>query len=105
MTVQAGNRLRVVQADEILYVESDDRLVFARTADGRHLTTFTLDELERRLDPEHFARTHRSYLVNLRFVRELIPWFSDTYRIRLQDGTEIPVSRRRVQAVKQRLGG
>jgi two-component system, LytTR family, response regulator len=105
MTVQTGARLRVVQADEILYVESKDRLVFVRTAEGRYLTSFALDELERRLDPEHFARTHRSYLVNLRYVRELIPWFSDTFRLRLRDGTELPVSRRRVQALRRRFGG
>ncbi|HYE58487.1 MAG TPA: LytTR family DNA-binding domain-containing protein [Rhodothermales bacterium] len=104
LTVEVGRHLRVVQIDEIRYIESDDRLVFVHLAGGRHLTSFTLDELEQRLDPVHFVRIHRSYIVNLRHVRELIPWFSDTYRLRLLDGTELPVARRRVQAVKRELG-
>jgi DNA-binding LytR/AlgR family response regulator len=44
-------------------------------------------------------------LVNVRAIRELVPWFSGTYRVRLSDGSEVPLARRRVAAVRALLGG
>ena len=67
-------------------------------------TSAALDEIEARLDPTRFLRIHRSYLVNAAVVRELVPWFSGTYQLKLDDGRELPVARRRIGRVKQALG-
>lgn len=64
----------------------------------------TLDSLEQRLTDGRFVRIHRSYLVNVKYVSELIPWFSGTYEIKLTSGTQLSVSRRRVKDVKTQLG-
>jgi two-component system LytT family response regulator len=104
MTVHVGRKLRVIDLDAIRYIEADDKLVFVHLADAKYRTDFTLDELERRLD-ERFVRPHRSHIVNLDAVRELIPGSSGTYRLRLTDGTDLPVARRRAAEVKQALGG
>lgn len=104
LTVHVGRKLRVVDLDAVRYIEADDKLVFAHLAETRYRTDFTLDELERRLDAR-FVRAHRAHIVNLDAVHELIPWSSGTYRLRLVDGTELPVARRRAQAVKEALGG
>ncbi len=104
LTVHVGRKLRVLDLDAIRYVEADDKLVFAHLDDAKYRTDFTLDELEQRLDAR-FIRPHRSHIVNLDAVHELIPWTSGTYRLRLKDGTELPVARRRAQAVKEALGG
>ena len=61
--------------------------------------------MEARLPAERFVRVHRAVIVNVEAMRELLPWFSGTYRLRLKDGTEVPVSRRRVRTLKARLGG
>ena len=55
----------------------------------------TIEELQSNLDPETFWRVHRSYLVNINRIREVIPWFKSSYQIRMDDKkqTEIPVSR------------
>lgn len=103
LTVHVGRKLRVVDLDRIRYIEAKDKLVFAHLPDTRYRTDFTLDTLEERLD-DRFVRTHRSVLVNLDAVFELVPWTSGTYRMRLDDGTELPVARRRVADVKQALG-
>ena len=55
----------------------------------------TLEELSDQLDPETFWRAHRSYLVNIQHIREVVPWFKSSYQLRMDDPkkTEIPVSR------------
>ena len=106
LTVQVGRRLRVVDPDDVPYFEARDKLVYARVEGGaEHPVGFTLDELERRLDPARFVRAHRAFLVHAGHVRELVPWFGGAYRLRLAGGAEVPVSRRRLRAVKAALGG
>jgi two-component system LytT family response regulator len=105
LTVHAGRKLRVVPLDEIRWIESRDKIVLAHLEDGAsHPTDFTLDELEERLDPSRFLRTHRSCIVNISSIRELIPWFAGTYVVKLDGGTQLPVARRRVRDVKESLG-
>jgi len=104
LTVHVGRRLRVVPLDDVKWVEAEEGLVFAHTPDGRYRTDFTLGELEERLPSDHFVRTHRSTIVNLDAVHELVPWSSGTYRLRLTDGTKLSVARRRVDDVKEALG-
>lgn len=104
LTVHVGRKLRVVDLDAVRHITADDKLVFVHLADTKYRTDFTLDELERRLD-DRFVRPHRAHIVNLDVVHELIPWSSGTYRLRLKDGTELPVARRRAQKVKAALGG
>ena len=60
----------------------------------------TLDDLQARLDPDVFWRVHRSHLVNINKIKEIVPWFSRNYILRMKDakGTEIPVSRSADQA-------
>ena len=61
-------------------------------------------ELERMLDGSGFRRINRGTLVNLEHVRELIPWFSGTYRVKLATGLELEVSRDRARQLTQGMG-
>jgi two-component system LytT family response regulator/two-component system response regulator LytT len=65
----------------------------------------TLDELQARLDPEVFWRVHRSHLVNINKIKEIVPWFSRNYILRMKDakGTEIPVSRSQTKRLRDYL--
>jgi len=105
-TVRIGTRQAVLKAEEILWFGAADKLVFAATAKDRHYVNFTLDQLESRLDPGRFLRVHRGAIVNLDAVAALRPAFAGTYRIELKGGSqdEVPVSRSRVRALKERLG-
>ena len=105
LTVHAGRRLRVVPLEEVRWIEADEGLVFAHTTEGRYRTDFTLNELEKRLPSGRFVRAHRSSIVNLEAVYELVPEPAGTAVLRLQDGTEIKVARRRTSDVKEALGG
>ncbi|MEL6610888.1 MAG: LytTR family DNA-binding domain-containing protein [Bacteroidota bacterium] len=105
LTLRAGRSLRVAEVAEVLAFEAREKLVFARHAGRDYPVDFTIQELETRLPAERFVRVHRAVIVNVEAMRELLPWFSGTYRLRLKDGTEVPVSRRRVRTLKARLGG
>lgn len=104
LTVHAGQRLKVVPLHDIARLEADEKLVFAHIPEGKFWTDFTLDELEERLQPTQFIRIHRSHIVNIDVIREIIPWFSGSYCVKLADGTQLPIARRRTQVVREAIG-
>jgi two-component system LytT family response regulator len=105
-TVRIGLRQLIVRAEDVLWFGAEDKLVFAAVEGNRHYVNFTLDELERRLDPRRFARVHRSAIANLDRAAALRPAFAGTWRLQMADTarTEIPVSRARARALRARLG-
>ena len=111
LTLQSGRRLWVVATGDIARSEAESKTTMVypfpevTPGDRPGLVDFTLDALEARLDARQFVRVHRSVLVNVTAIRELVPWFSGTYRVRLSDGAEVPLARRRVATVRSILGG
>jgi two-component system, LytTR family, response regulator len=105
-TVRVGQRQLILKAADVRWFGAEDKLVFAVTAEGKHYVNFTLDQLERRLDPSRFARVHRAAIANLDWAAALRPGFAGTYRLQLKDEarTEIPVSRARARLLRDRLG-
>lgn len=105
-TVRVGQRQRILRAAEVLWFAAEEKLVVAVTADGRHYVNFTLDELERRLDPARFVRVHRSAIANLDHAVALHPGFAGTWRLQMDDAarSEVPVARARARALRERLG-
>ena len=106
VAVEKGGRTLLIAAAEILYVEAQDDYSRVYTAEGRYLSGMPLTALEGRLEPLGFFRVHRSYLVDLARVREVLPMYGGMLVVRLSDeaGTQIPVSRRRAAALKRALG-
>ena len=104
LTAKKGRSIHVLDLNEVMYLEASDKLVYAHTASQKYRVDLTLDELENRLTDGRFLRTHRSYLVNITCISELIPWFSGTYELKLSNGTQLSISRRRVKTVKEHLG-
>ena len=83
----------------------EHRLVYAHTGERAFMTNYTLRELEERLDPELFFRVHKASLVNLRHVKEIVPWFGGRYKLVMRDhaGSEVAVSRTQARALRARL--
>jgi len=96
LLVRSGNRNFIVDASDLIYARIDNGLItmVTTTLEG-HSNYRTLEELQSNLDPEVFWRVHRSYLVNINRIKEVIPWFKSSYQIRMDDKrqSEIPVSR------------
>lgn len=94
LLVPHEGRSLFVNAGEIVRFESERNDVRIYTRRGTFTLRATLDSMEQKLDPEQFARVHRSHLVNLDAIREIHPWFHGDYKIVLHDGTELMWSRR-----------
>ena len=97
----------LVDYGDIMWVVAESKKVYIHTVKGaKLLVKHTIKELEPKLTPHHFARTHKAYLVNLDYVAEVVPWFSGTYLIRMTDEarTEIPMSRQYGRRLKERIG-
>lgn len=103
--VQKDGRTVLVEGDAIAYAVAARGYASLKLADDRVLVSFSLNELERRLQG-HFFRVHRSYLVNLRYVRELVPDFRGTLVLVLNDRqrSRVEVSRRHAPELRRRLG-
>ena len=106
VAVKVGDRLLLIQADEIIYASLLDESINIVTGQVTGTSNYrTLDELQTRLDPEIFWRVHRSHLVDINKIKEIVPWFSRNYIPRMKDakGTEIPVSRAQTKRLREYL--
>jgi two-component system, LytTR family, response regulator len=101
IAARKGKRIVLLSVKEVIHAAIDDKLVFLHTASERYLTDKSIGELEESLESSGFFRISRGELVNLEFVREIVPWFSGTYKIRLSTGAELDVSRDRGRRLKE----
>lgn len=83
-----------VQVKEVDWFQAEDNYVRLHLGGKSYLIRESLKNLEDQLDPRQFLRIHRRAIVNLDRIQEVQPWFHRTCRIRLKDGTILPVSRR-----------
>lgn len=106
LALKVGDRLLLVQADEIVHASLADETITIVTNQHTGTSNYrTLDELQARLDPGVFWRVHRSHLVNINKIKEIVPWFSRNYILRMNDekSTEIPVSRSQTRRLREYL--
>jgi len=106
LALKVGDRFLLVQADDVIHASVDGDTIVVTTAQLAGTSNYrTLDELQARLDPEVFWRVHRSHLVNISKIKEIVPWFSRNYMLRMKDGkgTEIPVSRSQTKRLRDYL--
>jgi two-component system LytT family response regulator len=104
IAARRGKRIVIVPVRDIIRIEIEDKLVFAVTANDRMLIEKTISELEAMLEPAGFLRISRGELVNLETVKELLPWFSGTWRVKLANGEERDVSRDRAKQLREAMG-
>jgi two-component system LytT family response regulator/two-component system response regulator LytT len=106
VVVKSGGRLFLVDADDIIYASIEGGVISIVTRDLEGESNFrTVEELQNNLDPKTFWRVHRSYLVNVNHIKEVVPWFKSSYQLRMQDRkqTEIPVSRAQTRRLREFL--
>lgn len=101
--VPARGKSVVVDASEIEWIEAADYYVWLHCDGANHLLRETMDDIERRLDPQQFFRVHRSAIVNLARVREIHPLFRGDCELRLSDGVAVRLSRNRRRAFEARF--
>jgi two-component system LytT family response regulator/two-component system response regulator LytT len=106
LAIRVGERFVLVQAEEVVHASLiDESIVVVTTTVSGTSSYRTLDELHARLDPAVFWRVHRSHLVNITKIKEIVPWFSRNYMLKMKDAktTEIPVSRAQTKRLREYL--
>ena len=106
LAVKVGDRFLLVQAEDLIFASLDGDTIQIATAQVAGSSNYrTLDELQARLDPDLFWRVHRSHLVNISKIKEIVPWFSRNYILRMKDpkASEIPVSRSQTKRLREYL--
>jgi two-component system LytT family response regulator/two-component system response regulator LytT len=106
LLVKSQARMILVDAEDMIYASIQDGAItiFARDAEG--VSNYrTVEDLMAALDPGVFWRPHRSYLVNINHIKEVVPWFKSSYMLKMNDkrGTEIPVSRAQTKRLRELL--
>lgn len=104
--VRLEDKVVLFNPADILYADAGEGRAYIVTGEKRLPTQFTLSELEQRLARSGFFRAHRSYLVNLQHVKEVIPYTRNSFSLRLDDeeSTEIPLSKSSASELKELLG-
>jgi two-component system LytT family response regulator/two-component system response regulator LytT len=106
LLVRSGGRNLIADASDLVYATIQDGLITVVTAQFEGQSNYkTIEELQSNLDPRVFWRVHRSYLVNINRIREVIPWFKSSYQLRMDDRnqSEIPVSRVQTRRLRELL--
>jgi two-component system, LytTR family, response regulator LytT len=106
LVVKAGGRLYLLDSDEVVYASIEDGVISIVTRELEGQSNFrTVEELQNTLDPKVFWRVHRSYLINVNRIKEVIPWFKSSYQLKMDDRkrTEIPVSRAQTRKLRELL--
>ena len=104
LLVRANNRHFIVDAADVIYATIDDGLITLVTTNLEgHSTYRTIEDLQASLDRDLFWRVHRSYLVNINRIKEVVPWFKSSYQLRMDDKkhTEVPVSRVQTRRLRE----
>ena len=108
--LKAAGRLFLVDQKDICYASIEDGVISVATSGAAGMegqsNCRTLEELLDSLDPNLFWRAHRSYLVNINRIKEVVPWFKSSYQLRMDDKkqTEIPVSRAQTRRLRELFG-
>jgi two-component system response regulator LytT len=106
LLVKSQARLMLVDAEDMIYASIEDGSISIVARDAEGISNYrTIDELEESLDPDVFWRPHRSYLVNINHIKEVVPWFKSSYMLKMNDkrASEIPVSRGQTKRLRELL--
>lgn len=104
LLVKSQARMILVDAEDVIYASIQDGsiTIFAREVEG--VSNYrTLEELAGALDEDTFWRAHRSYLVNINHIKEVVPWFKSSYMLKMNDkrASEVPVSRAQTRRLRE----
>lgn len=104
LVIKAGGRIYFLETTEIDWIEAEGNYVSVHSGKKSHLLRETISSLEGQLDPKKFVRVHRSSIVRIDRIQELQPWFHGEYRIILQNGTQLTLSRNYRDKLQEALG-
>lgn len=104
LTIETDERIYLIAFDDIIYCEVQGKETTVYTSKGHFKSHTSLSSIEKTLTTSQFMKVHRSYLVNTNEIKEIQPWFNQTYQITMSNGGKVPVSRSYIKTFKKELG-
>lgn len=105
ITLWKNDKLFVLNISDIYYCEAHEHEVHVYTKDDQFIVCMSISDFYKKLPRDIFFRCHRSYIVNTDKIIQIIPWFNNTYMLKLKESdSEIPVSRQNILSFKQLMG-
>jgi DNA-binding LytR/AlgR family response regulator len=105
LAVRKGGRTVLLTIDDIIYVSAKNKSTYVHTYENQYLVDLTLGELEKKLSRESFVRLHRSYIINLNCIKEILRVDGSYVVVAAdRDETHIPVARRQVREFREAVG-
>jgi two-component system response regulator LytT len=104
LLVKAQQRMMLVDSEDMVFASIQDGLITVAAKDLEGTSNYrTIEELQASLDSDSFWRAHRSYLVNINHIKEVVPWFKSSYVLKMDDkkNSEIPVSRAQTKRLRE----
>ena len=107
LLLRSAGRLILIDQKDVCFATIDEGIITVATSTMEgHSNCRTLEELQESLDPNLFWRAHRSHVVNINRIKEVLPWFKSSYQLRMDDRkhTELPVSRAQTKRLRELFG-
>jgi two-component system, LytTR family, response regulator len=104
LAVPHNGRIFLIETREIQWLEASGNLVLVHCQQGTYALRRPLHSIQKQLDPRSFMRLHRSTLVNVRYIREIQPWFKGHHLVVLKSGQELRMSRYQQDGIQQLIG-
>jgi len=106
LPITSNRRVIMVDIADIVYVETENRGCIVHTKEGDFKDNLPIGEYERRLSGQRFLRIHKSYIVNLDHIHEIIPWYNNCYALKMNgyEDKYIPIARNSTKELKKMLG-
>jgi two-component system, LytTR family, response regulator len=104
LPVKSNGRIVFVRLDEIEWIEAEGNYLRLHLEDESYLLRETMNSFEARVDPQHFMRIHRSAIANIDCIKDVQPWFTGEYVVRMKSGKELTLSRKYRDNLRRLLG-
>ncbi|TCO77453.1 LytR/AlgR family response regulator transcription factor [Marinisporobacter balticus] len=105
ITLCKNEKMIVMDWMDIYCCEADERETIVYTKDEKYIAKMNISQFFEKLPQDKFFRSHRSYILNLDKIEEIIPWFNNTYNVQLEDiDVQVPVSRKNIKTFRKIMG-
>ena len=104
LPIQMDERIYMLQVPEIIAIGVENGETTIYTKNMTYIIHEPLSALEKKIDGHPFLRVHRAFLLNLKEIKEIQPWFNHTFQLTMSNGLKIPVSRSYMKEFKEKVG-
>ncbi|MGT2905873.1 LytTR family transcriptional regulator DNA-binding domain-containing protein [Streptococcus didelphis] len=104
LTIETNERIYLLDFADIIYCEVQGKETTVYTKAGNYTSQTSLAAIEKYLNSQLFIKVHRSYIINHKEIKEIQPWFNQTYQVTMSNGGKVPVSRSYIKEFKDEVG-